>query len=144
LPGQGRSIASVVEDYAREAAAAACLGISQPAVSEVIAELEHTLSSVSSIAAHAVSNLIICGRAIFHRREAAFDELKQGIRDIEFLAELSAGQVGVGCPESIAASILLPASNVSSINIPTSHWMSRRSERQLPNIRSCRHASSIS
>jgi DNA-binding transcriptional LysR family regulator len=37
---------------------------------------------------------------------AAFDELKQGIRDIEFLSDPAVGEVRIGCDESIAAATL--------------------------------------
>jgi len=42
------------------------------------------------------------------RGEAAFDELRQGVRDIEFLADPTAGELKVGCPDSIIATILPP------------------------------------
>ena len=40
------------------------------------------------------------------RGTAAFDELKQGIRDIEFLSDPRVGEVHIGCDESIAAATL--------------------------------------
>ena len=36
----------------------------------------------------------------------SFDELKQGIRDIEFLADPTVGEVRIGCPESMTAGIV--------------------------------------
>ena len=97
---------SMVVQWGSMAKAATHLGMSQPAVSAVIANLEHTLGVrlfdrqpqgvLPTIYAEA---LLKCG-------EAAFDELRQGIREIECLADPSAGEVRVGCPESIAASIL--------------------------------------
>ena len=50
----------------------------------------------------------IYGRALLKRGLAAFDELKQGIRDIEFLADPTKGDVRIGCPDSIAGAILAP------------------------------------
>lgn len=41
------------------------------------------------------------------RGRAAFDELKQGIRDIEFLSDPATGEIKIGDPDGIAA-ILLP------------------------------------
>jgi DNA-binding transcriptional LysR family regulator len=46
------------------------------------------------------------GQALLTRGRAAFDELRQGIRDIEFLSEPDVGQVKIGCPELIAAGFL--------------------------------------
>jgi DNA-binding transcriptional LysR family regulator len=42
------------------------------------------------------------------RSVAAFDELKQGIRTLENLADPAAGELWVGCIESVAASTLPP------------------------------------
>jgi len=88
------------------ARAASHLGMSQPAVSEVIANLEHALGV--RLFDRQPQGVIptVYGRALLKRGEAAFDELKQGVRDIAFLADPSAGEVRLGCPESIAASIL--------------------------------------
>jgi DNA-binding transcriptional LysR family regulator len=46
------------------------------------------------------------GTALLKRSVAAFDELKQSLRDIEFLADPTVGELRVGCPESISAGIL--------------------------------------
>ena len=47
------------------------------------------------------------GGALLKCGAAVFDELRQGIRNIEFLADPAAGELKIGCPESIAA-ILSP------------------------------------
>ena len=44
----------------------------------------------------------------FVKDRAAFDELRQGIRDIEFIGDEQAGELRIGCPESITAGFLLP------------------------------------
>src|SRR5215468_9950580 len=74
------------------AKAATHLGISQPAVSEVIADLEHTLGVRLFDRRSQGVELTIYGRALLNRGETAFDELKQAIRDIEFLADPSKGE----------------------------------------------------
>jgi DNA-binding transcriptional LysR family regulator len=43
------------------------------------------------------------GRALLARGRAAFDELKQGMRDIEHLSDPASGELKVGCQEAIAA-----------------------------------------
>jgi DNA-binding transcriptional LysR family regulator len=48
----------------------------------------------------------VYGRALVARGQAAFDELRQGIRDIEFLADPTVGELRIGCPGSVAAAIL--------------------------------------
>ena len=95
-----------VVQWGSMAKAAAQLGMSQPAVSSVVANLEHTLG-VRLFDRHPQGVLLTpYGQALLRRGRAAFDELKQGVRDIEGLADPSVGEVHVGCPESIAASIM--------------------------------------
>lgn len=90
------------------AKAAAQLGVSQPAVSEVIAALEHALRvRLLDRSAKGVEPTVY-GRALLKRSAAAFDELKQGVMDIEGLADPSAGELRIGCPESLTAAILPP------------------------------------
>jgi DNA-binding transcriptional LysR family regulator len=90
------------------AKAAAHLGVSQPAVSEIIGDLEHALGvRLLDRNPHGVEPTVY-GRALLKRGTVAFDELKQGIRDIEWLSDPTSGELQIGCPESIAASILPP------------------------------------
>jgi DNA-binding transcriptional LysR family regulator len=49
----------------------------------------------------------VYGTAILKRRIAAFDELKQGIRDIEFLADPATGEVKIGCPVGFGKTLML-------------------------------------
>jgi DNA-binding transcriptional LysR family regulator len=90
------------------AKAAAQLGVSQPAVSELIAALEHTVGARLLDRKPQGVEPTIYGHALLKRSLAAFDELKQGIRDIEFLADPTAGEVRIGCPESTASALLPP------------------------------------
>jgi DNA-binding transcriptional LysR family regulator len=83
--------------------AAQHLGVSQPAVSEAIADLEQALGvRLLDRGPHGVEPTMY-GGALLRRSAAVFDELKQSIRDIEFLADPTAGEVKIGCPEAIAA-----------------------------------------
>jgi DNA-binding transcriptional LysR family regulator len=85
------------------AKAAQQLGVSQPAVSEVIADLEHALGvRLLDRSARGVEPTIY-GGALLKRSVAAFDELKQGIRDIEFLSDPTAGEVRIAAPMGFAA-----------------------------------------
>jgi len=90
------------------AKAAAELGVTQPAVSETIAELEHAFAVRLFDRTPQGVVPTIYGRALLKRGVASLDELKQGIRDIEFLADPGKGEVRIGCPESIAGAILAP------------------------------------
>jgi DNA-binding transcriptional LysR family regulator len=85
------------------AKAASQLGVSQPAVSAVIAGLEHSLRvRLFDRNARGVE-LTVYGKALFTRSRGAFDELRQGIRDIEGIADAGGGSVRIGCAETIAA-----------------------------------------
>ena len=84
------------------------LGVSQPAVSEVIADLEHALGARLLDRTSRGVDTTAYGAILEKRVLAAFDELKQGIKDIEFLADATVGEVRIGCPESISAAILQP------------------------------------
>lgn len=90
------------------AKASAQLGVSQPAVSEVIATLEHALRVRLFDRSSRGVELTVYGRALLARSRGAFDELKQGVIEIEALTDPAAGELRIGCPESIAASILPP------------------------------------
>jgi DNA-binding transcriptional LysR family regulator len=76
------------------------LGVTQPAVSRVIAELEHALAvRLLDRGARGVEPTMY-GRALLTRSNAAFDELRQSVRDIEFLADPTVGEVRIGCQTS--------------------------------------------
>src|SRR5262249_57947273 len=88
------------------AKAAAELGVSQPTVSEVIADLEHTYGvRLFDRSARGVAPTIY-GDALLKRSIAAFDELKQSRRDIEFLADPARGELRIGCVQSLSVTIL--------------------------------------
>jgi DNA-binding transcriptional LysR family regulator len=88
------------------AKAASELAISHPAVSRSISDLEHTLGvrllerNPNGVA------LTEFGRAMLVRSHAAFDELRQGVRDIEFLADPGIGEVRIGSTGPLAASFV--------------------------------------
>ena len=90
------------------AKAASGLGVTQPAVSEVIAGLEHAFGVRLFDRSPQGVEPTIYGRALLKRGIAAFDELKQSIRDIEFLADPTQGEVRIGCPDSLAGGMLAP------------------------------------
>jgi DNA-binding transcriptional LysR family regulator len=100
------------------AKAASQLGVSQPAVSEVIANLEHTLDVRLLDRRPQGIEPTIYGTALLKRSLAAFDELKQGIRDIEYLADPSAGEVRIGCAEFTASTLLPPVIQKFARNHP--------------------------
>jgi len=90
------------------ARAAAHLAMSQPAVSEAIANLEDTLRVRLLDRSSRGIEPTIYAHALLKRGHVVFDELRQGIRDIEFLADPTAGEVRVASGEMVGAG-LLPA-----------------------------------
>jgi DNA-binding transcriptional LysR family regulator len=89
------------------AKAALRLGVSQPAVSKVIADLEHALSVRLLDRGPQGVEPTVFGHALLKRGMAAFDELRQGIRDIEFLADPTTGEVKIGCPGNLSSTLVL-------------------------------------
>src|SRR5687767_4492926 len=97
-----------VVQWGSMAKAATHLAMSQPAVSESIANLEDALRVRLLDRSPQGIEPTIYGRALLKRGNAVFDELRQAIREIEFLADPTAGEVAVACPELLLAG-LLPA-----------------------------------
>lgn len=81
------------------------LAMSQPAVSEAIANLEHLLRvRLLDRSTHGVAPTIYAD-AILKRSMTVFDELKQGVRDIESLADPTTGELSIGYSNMIAATV---------------------------------------
>src|SRR5712691_4213162 len=90
------------------AKAAKQLATSQPVISKTIAALEDTLGvPLLDRGAHGVRPTMY-GQALLKRGLAVFDELREGVKEIEFLADPTAGELRVGCADMTTAG-LLPA-----------------------------------
>lgn len=86
--------------------AAERLAVSQPSVSKAIADMEHTIGVRLLDRTPKGVECTAYGRALLRRGRGAFDELRQGIKDIEVLADPGQGEVRVGCPEALAAGLM--------------------------------------
>src|SRR5262245_18534625 len=84
------------------------LNMSQPAVSKAIADLEHALGVRLLDRSRQGVEPTPYGRALIKRGIAVFDELRQGVQDIEFLTDPTAGELRVGVTEPVAAAIIAP------------------------------------
>jgi DNA-binding transcriptional LysR family regulator len=97
---------SVVVQSGSMAKAAKELGVTQSAVSQMVADLEAALRvrlldrSTRGVVA------TIYGSVLIKRSRAALDELRNGIQEIESLTDHATGQVRIGCPESISSAVL--------------------------------------
>jgi len=82
------------------------LGVSQPTVSEAVANLEHAFRVRLLDRSPRGVEPTTYGTALLKRGIAVFDELKQSSKDIEFLTDATTGELKVGCSESISATML--------------------------------------
>ena len=88
------------------AKAASALAVSHPVVSRSISDLEHTLGVRLLERNPRGVELTEYGRAMLNRSHAAFDELRQGVKDIEFLSDPTVGEVRIGTTPPLAASFV--------------------------------------
>lgn len=107
-----------VVQHGSMAKAGSHLGMSQSAVSQAIAALEQALEVRLLDRTPRGVELTRYGAALTRRGQAAFDELRSGIRDIEVLADPEVGEVRIACTESIAAGILPSAIERYSLRYP--------------------------
>jgi DNA-binding transcriptional LysR family regulator len=86
--------------------AARRLNTSQPNISKSIADLEHALG-VRLLDRHRQGvEPTEYGRALLDCGVSVFDELRQGVKRIEFLSDPTAGEVRIGCSPVVAASFV--------------------------------------
>lgn len=86
--------------------AAASLNTSQPSISRAIAELEQTIG-VSLLDRNAQGvEPTACGQALLDGGIAIFDELRQAVKNVEFLRDPTSGEVRLGSVPAFAASFV--------------------------------------
>ncbi len=96
-------IVLAVAESGSMAKAAADLAISQPSVSKAIAEVEHVLGLRLFDRGSKGIEPTAYGRALVKCGVAVFDELRQGVKKLEFLVDPTAGELRIGCNETLAA-----------------------------------------
>jgi DNA-binding transcriptional LysR family regulator len=101
-------ILSAVVQWGSMAKAATHLAMSQPAVSEAIANLEDAVRVRLLDRSSRGIQPTVFAHALLKRGQVVFDELWQGMRDIEFLSNPAVGEVRIASSELFAAG-LLPA-----------------------------------
>lgn len=87
--------------------AAKRLRTSQPAISRSIADLEHSVGVRLLERSPRGIEPTPYGRVLIKRGVAAFDEFRQGVKDIKFLADPSIGELRIGCSDAMAAGPVL-------------------------------------
>jgi DNA-binding transcriptional LysR family regulator len=94
-------LVSVVEEGSMSKAAKT-LATSQPAVSRAIAELEHLLGvRLLDRDPHGIVPTVY-GEALLKRSVAVFDELRLGVKDIQSLADPTAGEIRIAAQIALA------------------------------------------
>ena len=93
------------------AKAALKLSVSQPAVSRAIADMEYVLGVRLLERSTRGVEPTRYGEALVRRSGAVFNELSQGVKEIEFLADPTAGELRIGAADPIAAAIVAPIMN---------------------------------
>jgi DNA-binding transcriptional LysR family regulator len=88
------------------ARAAAQLNLTQPAISKAISELEHTLGVRLLDRSRNGIEPTPHGRALLKRGVNIFDEIRQGVTELEFLSDPTAGEVRIATSEVMAAGFL--------------------------------------
>jgi DNA-binding transcriptional LysR family regulator len=86
--------------------AAQRLNTTQPAVSRSIAELENSIGVRLLDRGQQGVEPTVYGRAMLHCATAVFDDLRQGIRNIEFLSDPTLGEIRLGVHEAVVAGLL--------------------------------------
>jgi DNA-binding transcriptional LysR family regulator len=97
---------SVVVQSGSMAKAAKELGVTQSAVSQMVADLEAALRVRLLDRSPRGVVATIYGSVLLKRSRAALDELRNGLQEIESLTDHATGQVRIGCPESISSAVL--------------------------------------
>lgn len=95
-----------VVQYKSLATAAQHLAISRPVVSKSIADLEHVLGVRLLERDRHGAEPTIYGAALLKRSTVVFDELRESVKDIEFLTDPTAGEVRIGCHPFLAPTFI--------------------------------------
>jgi DNA-binding transcriptional LysR family regulator len=85
--------------------ASARLGITMPVVSKSVSDLEHSLGVRLFDRTSQGVELTTYGKALLDCGVIVFDEMRQGLKQIEFLANPDSGDLRIGCPEIELAGI---------------------------------------
>ena len=99
-------VLSSVVRWGSMAKAAAHLSTTQSVVSDSIAGLESALGvRLLDRSAKGVEPTVYA-RTLLKRTDVVFDELRAGVKDIEALAQSTAGEVRIACPEFLAGGLI--------------------------------------
>ena len=101
-------ILMAVIDYGSMGKAAKRLNISQPAVSKAIVEMEDALGVPLVDRSRSGIEPTPYGLALQKRSVSIFNDLRQGVQDIDFLIDPTKGEIRIGTTEPVMAAIVSP------------------------------------
>ena len=90
-----------VADLGSMAKAAKRLALSQPAISKAVSDMEHALGAPLLERSSRGVELTESGRLLVERAKIIFDEVRQGISDIENLSDPARGTIKIGTTEPV-------------------------------------------
>jgi DNA-binding transcriptional LysR family regulator len=99
--------------------AAEHLAISHPVVSKAIADLEHALGVRLFDRSPKGIEPTAYGRAFLASSRAVFDELRQGVQNIQFLADPTHGELRIGSTEPLAAGLTAAVLDRLTVQYPS-------------------------
>jgi DNA-binding transcriptional LysR family regulator len=103
----------VVSEAGSMARASRQLALSQPAISKAIADMEHVVGApLLDRSAHGVE-LTASGHLLIARSRVIFDELREGIKDIERVSDPTQGEIRIGTTEPITGFLAEVLSRIS-------------------------------
>jgi DNA-binding transcriptional LysR family regulator len=98
--------------------AASELAVSQPVVSKAISDLELAVQLRLLDRGPRGVEPTIYGRALLKWGTAVFDDLRQGVKELEFLTDPTIGELRIGCPEPLAAGFVAAVIERMSLQYP--------------------------
>jgi DNA-binding transcriptional LysR family regulator len=102
-------ILMTVVDCGTMGKAAQRLAVSQPVVSKAISDLEHVVGVRLLDRSQRGVEPTAYGRALIKRGIAIFDEMEQGLKEIELISDPTAGEVSVAATGPVAGTIVVAA-----------------------------------
>lgn len=103
----------IVSEIGSMAKASQQLGLSQPAISKAIVEMEQALGARLLDRSSVGVELTPSGRMLVDRTRLIFDEVRQGVKDIEYLSDPTRGEVRIGVTEPNASRLALAVARLS-------------------------------
>src|ERR1700712_3474590 len=104
-----------VADAGSMAKASKQLALSQPAISKAIADMEQVLGAPLLERSAQGVDITECGRLLLARGRVIFDELREGVKDIQNHSDPTRGEIRIGTTEPITGFVSEVISRISQV-----------------------------